>query len=71
MPDGVVIFVGLRVVRVVPVHEIAEPFRLLCDACGEMVDTGSASLDELVDAECFDVAFRLKAHLFFDFNFDP
>ena len=71
MPDRVVIFGRLRVVGIVPIHEVAESFGLLGYTCSEAIDSLAAFFDEFAYAERFDVALRLEAHLFFDFDFDP
>ena len=58
-------------VGIVPVHEVAESFGLLGNTCGEAVDSLPTFFDKFAYAERFDIAFRLEAHLFFDFDFDP
>ena len=71
MPDRIVVLVGLRVVRVVPVHEKAEPLRLLGYLCGEVIDPGLAVFDELADSVLLDVTLRFETFFFFDFDLDP
>ena len=70
-PDGVVVFVGLGVVRVVPLHEVAETLGLAGDDVGEVVDACFALVHELADAVGLDLLFRLEALFFFDFDLDP
>ncbi len=71
VPDRVVVLVGHRVVRVVPVHPVAEPDRLIGDALGIFPDALLAAIDELGDAIRFDIALALESELFFDLDFDP
>ena len=71
VPDGVVVLVRHRVVRVVPVHPVAEPDRLLRLDVGESPHALLAQLDELIDAELLDVGLGGHAEIFFDVDLDP
>ena len=71
VPDGVVVLVGHRVVRVVPLHPVAQPHRLLGLLGGEPPDALLAELDEPVDAEVFDLALVVELQLLLYLDLDP
>ncbi|GBD17214.1 hypothetical protein HRbin26_02132 [bacterium HR26] len=71
MPDHVVVLVGEGVVRVVPVHEVAEPFGLLGLDSGVLEHPLLALLDEAVDAVSLDVLLRREAQLLLDLDLHP
>ena len=54
-PDGVVVLVRLRVIRVVPVHEVTESLGLFRDCVCESVYSVFAFLHELADAVMLDL----------------
>src|SRR5665811_2079341 len=60
VPDRVVVLVGHRVVGVVPVHPLTKPYRLLDLAGGVFPDPFLASLDEVGDAEVFNLSLVLE-----------
>ena len=71
VPDGVVVLVRHRMVRVVPVHPVAEPDRLLGLDVREPPDALLAEIDELIDAELLDVGLGGHAEVFLDVDLDP
>ena len=71
VPDRVVVLVGHREVRVVPVHPVAQPDRLPGLDVGVLSDAGLAQLHEPLDAELLDVALRFEAQLLLDLHLDP
>lgn len=71
LPDGVVVLVGHRIVRVVPIHPVAEANRLRGLDGGILEDALLAFFDEGSDAVRFDVPFRLEAELLLHFHLDP
>ena len=71
MPDGVVVLIRHRVVRVVPVHPVAEPDRLLCLDIRESPHTLLAQVDEFADAVLLDVGLGGHAEVFFDVDLNP
>ena len=71
VPDGVVVLVRHRMIRVVPVHPVAEPDRLLGLDVREPPDALLAEIDELVDAELLDVGLGGHAEVFLDVDLDP
>ena len=70
-PDGVVVLVRHGVVRVVPVHPVAEPDRLLRDDVGEAAHALLARLHEPVDAVLLYVSLGAEAHLLLHLNLHP
>ena len=71
LPDGVVVLVRHRVVRVVPVHPVGEPLGLVGDDVREAADALFAEFHELVDAVSLDVALGLEAEFLFDLYLYP
>ena len=71
VPDRVVVLVGHRVVGVVPIHPVAQANGLLRLDPGEPADPLLAALDELGDAERFDVPLGLETQLLFDLDLHP
>ncbi len=70
-PDAVVVLVGHRVVRVVPVHPVAEAQRLLRLDARVVEDAGLAPLDELGDPVPLDVALAPEPELLLDLDLHP
>ena len=70
-PDRVVVLIGFGVVRVIPLHEVAETLGLACDDVGEMVDAGFALFNKLADTVCLDFLLGFEAFFLFYFNLDP
>jgi hypothetical protein len=71
VPDGVVILIGHRQIRVVPIHPVSESDGLLSNAVGESQDSLLTSFYEFGDSESFDVSLALEPQFFFDFDLDP
>ncbi|OQB38474.1 MAG: hypothetical protein BWY06_01984 [Candidatus Latescibacteria bacterium ADurb.Bin168] len=71
MPDGVVVLVGHRVVRVVPVHPVPQPDGLFRLSFRELDHAGLARFDKPVDAVLLDIAFGLEPEFLLDFNLNP
>ncbi len=71
MPDRVVVLIGHRVIRIVPVHPIAQPDRLIGDPLGELPDALFAAIDELGNAIRFDIALALESEFLFDLDLHP
>ena len=59
------------VVRVVPVHPLAEPDGLLRLHAGEMLDALAALAGEVIEAEFFDFMLRIETEVAFDLHFQP
>ena len=70
-PDGVVIFVRHRVIRVVPVHPHRKPFRLLRNDPRIALNTRFTLLNKTPNSVIFDVVLGCKVELFLDLDFDP
>src|ERR1051325_703721 len=70
-PDGEVVLVRHREVRVSPVHPLAESDALLADDARELQNAVFAALNELGNTILFDVAFGGEAELAFYFYFNP
>ena len=70
-PDGVVVLVRHREVRVGPVHPLAQADALLADDARELEHAVLAALVELGDTEALDVALGAEAELLFDLDLDP
>src|SRR6266571_8010340 len=70
-PDGVVVLVGHREVRITPIHPLAETDALFGDDSGELQNAIFAALIEFGDAVLLDIAFAAESELFFDFDFYP
>ena len=70
-PDGVVVLVRHREIRVGPVHPIPEPNRLLRLNPGVLSYTLLALFDEAVDPELLDLAFRGETEFLLDLDLDP
>src|SRR5688500_9833835 len=71
VPDRVVVLIGHREIRVIPVHPVPKADRLLGDAFGKRQHPLLASLDEFGNAELLDVSLALEAKVLLDFDFDP
>ena len=70
VPNRIIIFVGHRVVRIIPVSPISEPDRLLgLHACISQYSL-LASLDKLADAIRLNVSFIVQTQFFLNLNFD-
>src|SRR3984893_1280428 len=70
-PDGEVVLVRHREVRVAPVHPLAKSSALFADDARELEHPIFAVLDELADTQTFDIAFVGEAELAFNLDFDP
>ena len=71
VPDCVVVLVGHRVVRVIPLHPVSQPDRLLRLFGGEPPYALLAELDEPVDAEVFNLTLVVELELLLDLDLDP
>src|SRR3989344_3382743 len=78
MPNHIVISVRKRVVRVIPIHKVAEALGLLGLDIGVLLDPLSAQIDKLGDGGFFvawdqilNIFFALQPQLFFYLNFHP
>ena len=71
MPDGIVILVRLRMIRIAPVHPIPQPDGLLRDNVGEPVNAPLAQIHELAHPKRLYIALGLKAQLLFHLHLDP
>ena len=60
-----------QLVRVIPVHPVAQPLRLFGLSCGEAEHAAFAFVDEVVNAVLVDGGLRAQAELLFDLDLDP
>src|SRR5581483_8893360 len=71
VPDVLDVLVGHGVVRVIPVHPLAEPNRLLGLNSGVLADTLAATLGELSEPVGFDIALGVESEVLFHLDLDP
>ena len=71
MPDRVIVLIAHGIIRIFPIHPIAETLALFGLNTRKLDHAVFTGLHELFNTECFDIGFGLETVFLFHFHFDP